>query len=117
MFKCVDPLRLLMKQGHVDCANNLLAHHQADTRVMDEKKLTVEDIIFGRHYRKEKEDTGEGTRIPSSDEDDSEDDGVMVVSPLPIQDNRDKAENDSGSELASDSESEDDDIFGPKGGA
>ena len=113
LFKCVDPLRLLLKRGHVDCANNLLNEHQADTRVLDQKKVSVEDIIRGIHYRKEKTDENDEDADKSSSEDeDSEEDGAVVTSPLPT---RNDAGHDSGSEIETDSESEDDDIFGPKG--
>ena len=47
-----------------------------------------------------------------AEDEDSEEDGAVVTSPLPT---RNDAGHDSGSEIETDSESEDDDIFGPKG--
>eukprot|EP00945_MAST-04E_sp_MAST-4E-sp1_P005854 g5854.t1 len=121
LFKCIDPLTLYISRGHVDCANNLLNEHQADTRVQDEQKLTVDDLIHGRHRPQTEEEKAEMDAIDtSSSEDEDENDNASAGGQQMLENKRpdalkDKQKNDDDSESDVDSEEESDDecVYGP----
>ena len=121
LFKTVDPPTLLITQGHVDCANNLLNEHQADTRVLDEQKLDVNDIVHGRNKPVTEEEKKLAAEESSSEEDEvelNEDDAPRssTTQNMPggaqlsvVRGKQDSSE----SEIDSEEESDDDDIHGP----